>query len=519
MSIRNTLLVLLFGGTLGVFLMREQERGTMEPFDRVHREFLKANPAPDQPAGQLEESGIVLARLDDVDQINRVFSSWPLAESDWQVILQNVPGYSPKATAVAAPMPFRKAGAGLESAIQSVPRFSSSVPASTAAMDGSTTLPEGFPVLAVKGDAGKVPAFTSIRPPALPGSCAAGDIDLLPAAEKLSVDGDWCRVPMLARMGDEVVPTLALRALLDWAGEKPESVTVQPGIAITAGKTLRIPIDEAGFFRYYLSLAPEVPTVNADVFVLTKERAMSDLPPGDPQRRVIESLPSRLLWLGHDDTASRRLKLPNGTPVSPASLTARAIAAIQTARFLHPLSPALQWIAPGATLLFCLWLTHWRKSRLWPGAFVAAVALIGISLWLYRRDHHWMPLGPSLAILTASVLLSHILPGPGRKASAQPAPTSTSASRRSASRTLSTPAPAAPASEPLAKTPIPEPVTVEPEPEPPAEAPAPEPEPEQASEPAEKPVTTAEPAVDSAIPRPAAQSQARSKKHRKRKRK
>lgn len=454
MSFRNTLLVLLFGGTLGVFLMREQERGTMEPFDRVHREFLKANPSPDEPVTALEEPAVVFARIADRDLSIRAFSSWPLEESDWQVVLQNLAAYTPKATAISAPLPFIRSGPGLTAAAQAIPLLSSGAPASTSPGDGPQQMPEGLPVLTVRGSALRIPELKSIRPPALPGTWAAGDIDMLPAEQKLTVDGDWCRVAMLARMGDKVVPTMALRALIDWSGIKPADLAVQPGVAITGGKSLRIPIDEAGFFRYYLSLAPFVPTVNADVFVLTRDRALADLPPDDEQRRHLENLKTRLLWFGHDDTASRRLKLPNGTPVSPASLTARAIAAIQTARFMRPLPPHFQWIPAGGTLLFCLWLTHWRKSRLWPGAFVAAVALIAASLYLYRHNHHWMPLGPSLALLAATVVLSYVLPTSKRKETLPDSPptrshrTQKSAPAAPVSVTASVPASVVPEPEP-----------------------------------------------------------------------
>jgi hypothetical protein len=94
MSLRNSLLVLLFGGTLGLFLLREQQRGSLEPFDRAHREFLKANPGDGTPL-PADEPAIVFCRLDDRDQANKVFSTWPLGELDWQNILQNLPGYAP----------------------------------------------------------------------------------------------------------------------------------------------------------------------------------------------------------------------------------------------------------------------------------------------------------------------------------------------------------------------------------------------------------------------------------------
>lgn len=417
MSFRNTLLVLLFGGTLGMALLREQPHGTLEPLDRVHREFLKANPAEGR-APAAEHPSIVFARLDDGDQQRPVFSSWPLNEADWQIILQNLPGYEPKVTALDMELTFPKASGPLDAAAKSVRSLCVLPLLSASPADGAPALPPTLPVLKVTGPIAAIPEFKSVRESPLPGQSGAGRIDLVPKDQAPQVDGDWCRVPMLARLGDKVVPTLALRALLAWAEVPVEDVTVNmtPGAAITAGKKLRIEVDGGGFFRFYISLAPQVPSVNADAFVLTREQSVKNLPEDSRDRQVLlGNLKGGLLWLGLNDVNSRTLKEPGGTPVSPSDLTARAIAVIQTNTQLLPLSPHLQWIAPAGTLLFCVWLTHWRKSRLWPGAVVAAVALVAVSLWLYRQDRLWLPLCPSLALVLATLVLSYLLPSPKPK--------------------------------------------------------------------------------------------------------
>jgi hypothetical protein len=417
MRLRNSLFVLLFGGTLGFWLLREQQRGALEPFDRVHREFLKANPAAGQRSAP-DAPAVVLVRLDDVDQANRVFSAWPLVGGDWHIILQNLSGYAPQAVAIAAPLLFGSATGGLEAAARGIQGLSVGVAASAAAGEGALALPDSLPALKVSGRTLAIPEFKSIRQPAMAGSPGVVEIDLLPRSKWLTVEGDWCRVPMLARMGDKVVPTLALRSLLEWALVPPQDVFVQTGVAITAGKRLRIEIDEAGFFRYFLSLAPVVPSVNADIFVLSREQAVSSLAPDDPQRKVLAGLKNSLLWFGPDDAAARQFRLPNGTPVSPAELTARALAAIQTNSYMRPLPPSRQWMPPAATLLFCMWLSHWRKSRLWPGALAAAAVLAATSLYLYHAGHWWMPLVPSLALLAATVVLAYVLPAPARRSPA-----------------------------------------------------------------------------------------------------
>jgi hypothetical protein len=414
MRFRNTLLTLLFGGTLGMLLLREQPRLTLEPFDKVHREFLQANPGEGRaPATALPST--VLVRMDDGDLPVQVFSDWPLSAGDWMTILQNVTDYEPKVTALDSTLTFPKAEGLLKTAAEAVPGLCLPALLSYSPADGSSSLPPALPVLKTIDAIDAIPEFKSVREPPLPGTWAAGKIDMLPAGQGMTVEGDVCRVPLLARMGDKVVPTLALRSLLAWAGVPVEEVTVVPGKEIRAGKALRIEIDEAGFFRYYLSLAPDVSSVKVDSFALTKEQAAQHERPDVFAR--LQGIKGSLLWLGVDDVDSRVFKLPGGTPVSSSDLTARAIAVIQTNRHLLPLPGQWQWIAPAATLMFCVWLTHWRKSRLWPGALAAAIALMGVSLWLYRRDHLWLPLAPSLGLLAATLVLSYILPVPKPKSS------------------------------------------------------------------------------------------------------
>ena len=483
MSWRNTILYLLFGGTLAVFLHREQERGTFERFDRAHREFLKANPGTVGGVLSVRGPSIVMARLDDVDQTNRVFDGWPLTGGDWEVILQNLKDYAPRHTAIAATLIVDSAGEGLKLAAQALPG-GLTVPCTVGATAaGEVVLPDALPVLTCRYPVTKVPEFRALTPPGLPGLAGAGEIDLAPRESRLTVDGDWCRVPMLARHGNRLVPTVALRALLAWAEVKPEDVRVVPGVAVVAGRALRIPIDEGGFFRCYLSLTPEVPALNADTFVVPRAQAESLLREGSPERAVLGAVSGSLVWLAHDDQASRRFRLPSGTPVSAGELTARAMAAIQSGRYMRPLEPARQWGVEVLTLLMGCWLVHWRRSLVWPAVVVLLLALLAASLAVYRSGQEWLALVPPGGVLLASAVLGVLLPRTGRRVAAQAAATAT---RRSATIHLSpATAPAAPIVMPGAAT-----ETIDRPAEPaatgvaPDQSAAPEPEPAEAPEPA-----------------------------------
>ena len=425
MSWRNTILYLLFGGTLAAFLHREQERGTFERFDRAHREFLKANPGA--VGGVLSSRGpsIVLARLDDVDQTNRVFEGWPLTGGDWEVVLQNLKDYGPRHTAIAAPLLVESPALGLKQAAEALPGGLTVPCAVSASAAGEVVLPDSLPVLTCSYPANRVPEFRALTPQSMPGLVGTGEIDLAPREGRLTVDGDWCRVPMLARYGNRLVPTVALRALLAWAEVKPEDVRVVPGVAIVAGRALRIPIDEGGFFRCYLSLTPEVPALNADTFVVPKAQAESLLREGSPERSVLGAVTGALVWMAHDDQASRRFRLPSGTPASAGELTARALAAIQSGRYMRPLEPVRQWGAEVLALLAGCWLVHWRRALVWPAVLVLLLGLLAASLAIHQSGQEWLALVPPAGILLAAAVLAVLLPRSGKRAASEGPATTT----------------------------------------------------------------------------------------------
>ena len=76
-------------------------------------------------------------------------------------------------------------------------------------------------------------------------------------------DGIVRRLPLVVRVGDEVLPSLVLETLLAYWGVGPEAVTILPGEALEikrpSGERVRVPIDAGGFYR--LNYRHEVSTV------------------------------------------------------------------------------------------------------------------------------------------------------------------------------------------------------------------------------------------------------------------
>ena len=271
MSPRPSLLLFLATGAFGILLHREQQRGAFETLDRGHREFLRANPGSAEWTTMADEPQVILARLDDPDLpvAQRAFEAWPPRLDEWQVVLQNLTEWRPQAVSFGLPLVVEAPSAGLLKTIAAVPGFTMAVDAGAAFRTGfmPPELPGGLPVLRVQGELAGIPEFETLRPLALPVRVGIGQVDL---GQKITVEGEWCRVPLLARTGTQVVPTLVLQSLLTWSAIPPDRLLVQPGTAIVGPKGMVIPIDGTGCFRFYVPLSARAGSVQADEFLFAK---------------------------------------------------------------------------------------------------------------------------------------------------------------------------------------------------------------------------------------------------------
>jgi hypothetical protein len=414
--IRNTLLWLLCGGILGLLLMREQERGTFVEWDGRQRDLMARHP---WAAGYVavREPAVVLGRLDDRDREERVFEQWPLTQGDWQVLLQNLKDYGPRQTVVGSGV-VGPGTAGLADAARAIRGLTVAAPVSAVALGGGSGLPLDWPVLECAGPVQAIPEVGRVLPPALPGALGAGELDLGQKRDRVAVDGESCRVPLVLRVGDRVVPGVVLRAVMEWQGVSPGEVRVIPGVAVQVGAGVRIPVDAAGGFTYHRPFAPRVPVFGADLFSLPKAQVESVV--GEPERALLGRLPGSLLWIGEDDLAGRRLVTADGEQLSPAAVMAQAVAVIQTGRYVQPAQRRRQWMVAGIALLVGAWLIHWPRWLVLPGISAAGAALAAAGWHRFHVEGEWFPAIPAAGVLALCGLLAFLLPRVARAAGTVP---------------------------------------------------------------------------------------------------
>ncbi len=461
--IRRLAILLLVGGGLWFFLQREEKRGTFDAWEQPVLERLLALAAPPaplrpEPAASDQETAVgaevetpdapvqpsetaapavgpppvVLVEL---RQGDLPFDGWPPAPLDYALIFESLVRREPAVVAVHAPLAWPAVepldAATLSERIALLPRGVLACtllhapghelpPEEMAPTDGPPAPEEDALPLAVftdiTGDVTKIPAWTAPGQaplPAVRGGKALGFTRIEFGASPVAVHGA-VRLPLLARRGEEVVPSLALQALLSWQGVTAADVKIVLGREIIVTPELRVPIDGTGAFHVFATLPPPLPRLPAGTLWLDLERDAGLLHGRTEEKAVLEQLGGALLVIATTGESTPHLATGRDGEWSEGELLARALGAIVTGRHVREVPPAGQSAVWGGVLVAgaALLAAPRRWQALWVpgGALVLALAIV----WLFvgSHPHWWLPPVIPLALWLTCGGLALLLAGP-----------------------------------------------------------------------------------------------------------
>jgi hypothetical protein len=411
----RTILTLIAGGLAAFFLPREQARGTFAELDRGHVEWLLANRSQAIPA---ERFPVIFARLDDLDhpENERQFEAWPPTPLEWHGLLGEAATLEPRTLVVSTAQAWasQPPDASLDQASPPQPGLHLGTRAEAQGAVEATALAR---LPQVVGDSSVIPQFAVVPGESrlsVMGKLSISQVDLSdnPLA-KPTLSGGVFRLPLLFRQGDQVVPALALSALLYQAKIPLEQVEVTLGKSIKARGLPDIPVDGAGGFS--LNVLPinaqPFPHFTVDTFKMDAAQRERFLAKDDPVRGILPQIKNALLWVGEDHREARHFPLADGQSVSLSELSLRALQAMQSGRNVAPQSVVWQWLTLGAMLLYGVWLARLNRVRLWKWALFGAMLLGLASLLTFQSGGIWMPVGPGLVLLAIIWLVNLVVPG------------------------------------------------------------------------------------------------------------
>jgi len=294
-----------------------------------------------------------------------------------------------------------------------------------------------YPTLSnVKGDLSKVPEITR--------TVATPDDQMLangtPAFTAIELDtpaaSGEVEIPLIARQGDQLVPGFVIDALVRYAKLTLDDVTVdlesdQPTISI--GDRHVIPIDATGHMKIYehsgIGRQPEdypdpgdayryglFKSVSAFNLTLTGE--------DDPQmQQLLEglqdefaSMKENLVVIGDDHAEIRHTEFSTGDPaISQAQLLSRAIATIQSGRYITWWSAGARLLSAAAIFVLALFIFRLPRKKAVALSLFAAFLYFFVVVAIFKSSLSWAPPFTQMALFGLLAIAALILPDPTKQ--------------------------------------------------------------------------------------------------------
>ena len=397
--------------------------------------------------GKLGNPAVTVVRIDDGYEPLRIGgdenqpNDGTLSRLDYATILAFVAKFEPRSVAF-LPTPVFDENltlnktdiAPLKDAAMKLPKL---VVASTVSNDGEQAKEAAslaYPPVKVEGDPSSILAFTrTIRYPdaqiLVNGTPAFKAIE---SARDLASD-KMIRLPLLARKGDQVVPSLILAAVANHAGIAPNQITVKldDGQArILVGETYTIPVSSDGTFVIPMRAGINAPMKKSvsledgsrkevELFssLTVDELAYTGEENDEVAKRILASFQSRfdslrenLVLIGFDRTGDRRIVTSSGESLSETNLFARTIATIQSGRYIEWWPAWGRWIAVAVILLVAVALFRLPRAKFVPAVFVAALLFFAAKVLVFSATLAWTPPFVALALFALMAVVGIIVP-------------------------------------------------------------------------------------------------------------
>jgi hypothetical protein len=421
-------LFLVFGAVLiglGEWNLRQGGSGFAAGLDRWWLEFCVAN-----ARDQISDPAVSLVAID--DEYKPAIGE-ALSQADYAAVFGFVGKFEPRAAAFEPNPVFDESLAINQITFELLKEASLTLPPLTlGAVAENGQAPQNpaeepkFPALtAVEGDASQITPLTRVVAAPNPQLLANGTPAFTAIELAGTSAGEGRTLPLLARQGDQVVPSFIVHALAGFAGVALDQVVVKlppavPSGVIEVGDRHRIPIDARGRMKLYEQSGIGEgfhPTVSAFHLALTGEEDETIRKLLTDQEKEFESLRQNLVVIGRDRTEDRRESLVGySKPLSRADLLTRAIAIIQSGRYIEWWPQWARLLSVAAIVVFALVVFRGSRARVIVWGLIGAFLWFGVSMMVFKSTLAWSPPFAPLALFALLLVIGIILPQPKAKA-------------------------------------------------------------------------------------------------------
>ena len=358
-----------------------------------------------------EPSSITLLTLDDSEE--SVIQDWPPSPLDYAVILNNLKQYDPELIAIEPSLEFLGQEEGLIETLRTAClafNQESLLLSAICQMDRSIdpTIEKGenfFDIIdSVNGDTTNIPEFTRIN--SLPNQRFAAmglpiaftRIDL---ADNNNDEGIY-KFPLIARIGDKIVPSFVLKAIMLDFNIKADQVIINIGDNIKLGNRKTIPIDNRGHVQIYPALQEDLSIEKINLLTV---------PPDELDGKYKLLLGNRIIIIGNNQNSEsiRNIPFRNNSRISNAEHMALAISTIQSGLFISEFSKNKEILIWSILILIGAMILKSHSLKAFSRIGLLIIIYLSFSMLLFQSNGQWAsPIAP-LALFIVMTMFSLVL--------------------------------------------------------------------------------------------------------------
>ncbi len=407
MNSRKKTILFIVSCVFSLFLVeREKNEKIVIDFESSYVNWLL-----DTKKERKEPSSVTLLTLDDSEE--SVIQDWPPSPLDYAVILNNLKQYDPKLIAIEPSLEFLGQEEGLIETLRTAClafNQESLLISAVCQMDRSIdpTIEKGenfFDIIdSVNGDTTNIPEFTRIN--SLPNQRFAAmglpiaftRIDL---ADNNNDEGIY-KFPLIARIGDKIVPSFVLKAIMLDFNIKTDQVIINIGDNIKLGNRKIIPIDNGGHVQIYPALQEDLSIEKINLLTV---------PPGELDGKYKSLLGNRIILIGNNQNSESIKNIPfrNNSRISNAEHMALAISTIQSGLFISEVSKNKEILIWSILILIGVMILKCHSIKAFSRIGLLIIIYLSFSMLLFQSNGQWAsPIAP-LALFIVMTIFSLVL--------------------------------------------------------------------------------------------------------------
>lgn len=323
----------------------------------------------------------------------------------------------------------------LKDAAMQLPKLTVATTVSNDGEQAKEATPLRYPALKFDGDAADILTFTRTvsypEPQILQNGTPA--FRAIESARDL-VGENSIRVPLVAKRGDEIAPSLVLAAVASHAGVALEEIVVKldgSRPVIQVGETYTIPVASDGTMSVpshsgvtnpmkSFSRSDDGDLVESYHFtsLTADELAYTGEADDEVAKRILAnyqtrfaSLKENLVVIGFDRTADRRITTANGEILSETTLLARAIAVIQSGRHIEWWPTWVRWLSILVIAGIAAYLFKLPRNKFLPVALIALLLFFAAQVFLFSQTLTWNPPFVGMSLFALLLVIGLVIPG------------------------------------------------------------------------------------------------------------